>query len=194
MPDHLLRGTDLRAPVSTLEPDDALLARLSSLAAAGTADSTKAAPPRVTWRVGLAAASVAAVLVGIAWLSAVGPADQPAPSPSPATTPAGPDRLSTTAPTTTPAPRTRRVPTTAAGGDPGGSQGQPPGGGAPSDGPDQQPGQANSQGTGPGNVSGGGPDDHAGAHPNDHATQRADNAIEHTRSKRGHLRGGKQPR
>ena len=46
MPDHSMHA-QLRTPAPTLEPDDALLARLSSLAAAGAPPPARPpAPPR----------------------------------------------------------------------------------------------------------------------------------------------------
>jgi hypothetical protein len=78
---------DLRVPAPQLEPDDAFVAQLASLAAASAT-----APPRSTassWRIGLAAAAVAAVLGGGAWLSStLTGTDAPAPPTSPATRPA----------------------------------------------------------------------------------------------------------
>src|SRR5689334_5563682 len=99
MPDQPFRESDLRTPAPTLEPDDIFVARLSALAAAGANAPRGAAAPVPTWRVGLAAASVAAVLVGVAWLAGLSPGDEPEPAPSPATTPTAPQET-TTAPTT----------------------------------------------------------------------------------------------
>ena len=87
-PEHEI--PDLRAPVPTLEPDDAFLARLSELAAGSGASRPPAGVPSLPgWRVGLAAASVAAVVGGGAWLAtAVTGEDAPPPPPrTPATQP-----------------------------------------------------------------------------------------------------------
>ena len=84
---------DMRASVPTLEPDDAFLARLSELAAgSGTSRPPAGVPSLPGWRVGLAAASVAAVVSGGAWLAtAVTGEDAPSPpSRTPATQPTDP--------------------------------------------------------------------------------------------------------
>lgn len=83
---------DLRTPIPTLEPDDAFVAQLSARAAAGAPVEITARPVS-TWRVGFAAAAVALVLVGVAWLAGLrpggtdtapppGPVDSPTPSPT----------------------------------------------------------------------------------------------------------------
>ena len=86
---------DMRASVPTLEPDDAFLARLSELAAgSGTSRPPAGVPSLPGWRVGLAAASVAAVVSGGAWLAtAVTGEDAPSPpSRTPATQPTDPEQ------------------------------------------------------------------------------------------------------
>lgn len=92
MSDHL-RRQDLRAVVPTLEPDQAFLAELSGRAAG-------AAHPAGGWRVALVPVAVAAILVGVAWLTGVR-AGLPDPSPAPA--PMGPAKPSPN----TPSPGTR---------------------------------------------------------------------------------------
>ena len=84
---------DLRASVPTLEPDEAFLARLSELAAGSGASRPPAGVPSLPgWRVGLAAASVAAVVGGLAWLAAAVTGDEsPPPSPTPVTQPTDPE-------------------------------------------------------------------------------------------------------
>ncbi|MCW2773793.1 MAG: hypothetical protein JWN91_2119 [Nocardioides sp.] len=207
MADQPARSSSLRAVVPTLEPDEAFLARLSSLAAAGAPVRESAAAPHATWRVGLVAASVAAVLVGAAWLTGLGSPDGPDPTPAPTTpasTPGSPDPTPTAAaptertrPTATsgPSSTTSGPPSTPAGGGPGGTApptGQPNAPAGSGGGPDQNPGQH--QGNGQGNKQGNGPDEHAGDHPNQHATDKAGNAHEHGGSRPGHGAGGRQPR
>src|SRR5262245_7816827 len=78
---------DLRASVPTLEPDDAFLARLSELAAGSGASRPPAGVPSLPgWRVGLAAASVAAVVGGGAWLAAAVTGDDTETPPTPPAT------------------------------------------------------------------------------------------------------------
>lgn len=74
--------TDLRAQVPTLEPDEVFLARLSALAAGSVARPPAGARPRPGWRIGLVAASVAAVVAGVALLVGVLSGGQPT-SPAP---------------------------------------------------------------------------------------------------------------
>jgi hypothetical protein len=94
MADQPLRGSDLRSPVPTLEPDDAFVARLSALAAAGAPSSSVTRPPLPAWRVGLVAAAVAGVLVGVAWVAGLDPGSDSRPAPPPATNPTGPHSVS----------------------------------------------------------------------------------------------------
>lgn len=78
---------DLRAVVPTLEPDDAFVAELCARASAGSVRG----PAAAAWRVALAPVAVAAVLIGIAWVTGIRPAGLPDPSPAPApTTSVGP--------------------------------------------------------------------------------------------------------
>ncbi|HEY1116588.1 MAG TPA: hypothetical protein VGE43_02715, partial [Acidimicrobiales bacterium] len=107
MADHPTLSAQLRTPAPTLEPDDVLLARLSALAAAGAPAPASAAAPRVNWRVGLAAASVAAVVVGAAWAGGLGGTDAPD-DPAPANTPTapGPSASTTGSPDATRSPGT----------------------------------------------------------------------------------------
>ncbi len=88
---------ELRASVPTLEPDEAFLARLSELAAGSGASRPPAGDPSLPgWRVGLAAASVAAVVGGLAWLaSSVSGDESPPPSPPPVTQPTDPRQTGT---------------------------------------------------------------------------------------------------
>ncbi len=73
---------ELRASVPTLEPDEAFLARLSELAAGSGASRPPAGVPSLPgWRVGLAAASVVAVVGGLAWLAAAVSGDESPPPP-----------------------------------------------------------------------------------------------------------------
>ncbi|HEY0904316.1 MAG TPA: hypothetical protein VGE14_10550 [Marmoricola sp.] len=107
MADHPTLSAQLRTPAPTLEPDDILLARLSALAAAGAPAPASAAAPRVNWRVGLAAASVAAVVVGAAWLGGLGGTDtQNDPAPADTPTAPAPSRGTTDSPSTTHSPST----------------------------------------------------------------------------------------
>jgi hypothetical protein len=76
-------------------PDDAFVARLSTLAAAGASAPQGKAVPIATWRVALAAASVAAVLVGIAWLTGLSPSGSSDPAPPPTTRPSAPHQTTT---------------------------------------------------------------------------------------------------
>ena len=79
-PEHPL--PDLRATVPTLEPDDAFLARLSELAAgSGTSRPPAGDPSQPGWRVGLAAASVAALVGGVAWIATTVTGDESPPPP-----------------------------------------------------------------------------------------------------------------
>ena len=189
MADHPTLSAQLRTPAPTLEPDDVLLARLSALAAAGAPAPASAAAPRVNWRVGLAAASVAAVVVGAAWLGGLGGADTPH-DPAPADSPTAPGP----SPSTSDSPDASRSPSTSITGLPGGlppgpgsvldpdaatSDHQPdppasgaadpaspasPGGAAssPGQGDDQGDDQGNDQGNGHGN---GQSDDQGDGHP-----------------------------
>lgn len=82
---------NLRTPIPTLEPDDAFVARLSALAAAGAPVAATPRSPIATWRVAFAAAGVAAILVGVAWLAGLSPTGSPQPAPGPATSPSAPE-------------------------------------------------------------------------------------------------------
>lgn len=115
MADHPTLSAQLRTPAPTLEPDDVLLARLSALAAAGAPAPASAAAPRVNWRVGLAAASVAAVVVGAAWVGGLG-GTEPRDEPGPANTPTAPGP----SPSTTDSPDATRSPGTSITSLPGG--------------------------------------------------------------------------
>jgi hypothetical protein len=191
MADQPLDSSPLRAAVPTLEPDEAFLARLSSLAAASTPVRESAAAPRTAWRVGLAAASVAAVLVGAAWLTGLGPSNGPDPSPAPTTpasSPASPDSTQAASPTERPRP-------TATSGPPSAPAGTGPAGPVPSAGAPDQPGGAGeghhqNQNQNQGN----GPDEHAGDHPNEHATEKAGNANQHAHDHPVRKTGGRRPR
>ena len=132
---------ELRASVPTLEPDEAFLARLSELAAGSGASRPPAGAPSLPgWRVGLAAASVAAVVGGLAWLAAAVSGRRVAAdaTDTPATQPTDPavDRARTRTcrqAGATPAPgptrtRSRAAPTTRVA-CPGGSVGSAPDGG-----------------------------------------------------------------
>jgi hypothetical protein len=208
MADHLTRGAQLRTPAPTLEPDEAFLARLSSLAAAGAPAPVGAAAPRVSWRVGLAAASVAAVLVGAAWLGGLGDTEVPAP-PSPATTPSGPTTLpSTTTDATsgessdssgergeTSTSQIADPDSEGAGSNPSGvppGQDDPEGDegshGTPGAGQGQDPGDQETGHQGPG------PDEHAGDHPDEHASELPDNADRAVGKHPAGGAGGRQPR
>jgi len=219
MPDHPTRA-QLRTPAPTLEPDDAFLARLSSLAAAGAPAPASAAAPRVTWRVGLAAASVAAVLVGVAWLSGLGTTDSP--DPLPPATPGGrtplpstsldgstgtsgdPSSETTSGDSTGPA--SSRSPDGSAGATSPGTRGPgshptgATGAGEGASGEHDTPGSGESQD--PGEQSSGhpgqGPDEHAGDHPDEHAsdhpTGRPDDADRVIGEHAGDGAGGRQAR
>ena len=211
MADHRTRGAQLRTPAPTLEPDDALLARLSSLAASGAPAPAGAAAPRMTWRVGLAAASVAAVLVGGTWLT--GFADNGSPAP-PATPPSGPTVLPSTTPDASPDEATTDAPDEtveeSSSDSTFGSTGPGPGAGPSAsgqsddtshgpdeDGPTSTPGVG--QGHEPGDHAtpdhqGQGPDDHAGDHPDEHAAQKADNAHQAAGEHPGGGAGGRPAR
>src|SRR6478672_10571617 len=91
MTDPRARSSELGVEIPTLEPDDVFIARLAALAAQAT-------PPMVHpvarggWRIAVAAASVAGVVGGGAWLAAaVTGTESPAPPTPPATHPQ-PDR------------------------------------------------------------------------------------------------------
>jgi hypothetical protein len=86
---------DLRVDVPTLEPDEAFLGMLAARAAGSVADDPPAVYfPGAGWRVGLAAASVAAVAGGVTWLAATTTGDDSAPpSPPPVTQPTDPDSV-----------------------------------------------------------------------------------------------------
>lgn len=200
MPDHPIRGSDLRTPAPTLEPDDVFVARLSALAAANAQQG--GAAPLATWRVGLAAASVAAVLVGVAWLAGLDPSGSPNPAPTPATTPTTPVETPTP---DTPAPAPSRATVVVDGTDPVFGAAPPD---TEADLP-EQPGRTDKgaaeqvdsgrgNGTGPGttdsNGNGNGPDAHAGEHPNEHATTKSNNAHQHAGDKPGRGAGGRSDR
>lgn len=89
---------NLRTPIPTLEPDDAFVARLSALAAASAPTPEVVHRPVPTWRVALAAASVAAVLVGVAWVAGLDPTGSPNPAPQPAISPSAPENSAQAAP------------------------------------------------------------------------------------------------
>jgi hypothetical protein len=180
----------LRTPTPTLEPDDAFVARLSALAAAGA--PVERHSPLTTWRVALAAAGVAAILVGVAWLTGLSPSGSPQPAPGPATTPSAPESADASA--TGPASSSTSQGTPAQPGfEPGFGPGSAPIGAdptamhsttppvrvqdAPANQQDQQdqgqPSQPSPQGQGQqgsGKQAGSrGPDGHAGDHPDGHA-------------------------
>jgi hypothetical protein len=180
----------LRTPIPTLEPDDAFVARLSALAAASAAEPEVAGRPVGTWRVALAAAGVAAVLVGAAWLTGLGPTGSPQPAPGPATTPSAPETpppsVAPTPGSPTPVDRSQRAPIAA-------TPDRTPDPADPNTtGPDTTGQNTTGQGTtaGTGNQGqdtdrrGRGPNEHAGDHPNEHAT---------TTSNHGHPNPGDKP-
>lgn len=116
------RRPDLRVDVPTLEPDPALLARLSELAVGSGAGR----PSAVTswghgWRAGLAAAAVATVIGGGAWLATSTGGEGPSTPPD--------------------APATRPDQSTG-GGEPGASDTAPPSGSRSSPGPPTDTGPA----------------------------------------------------
>ncbi|GAA4372013.1 hypothetical protein [Nocardioides caricicola] len=195
----------LRTPTPTLEPDDAFVARLSALAAAGAPVATAPRSPITTWRVALAAAGVAAILVGVAWLAGLSPTGSPQPAPGPATSPSAPESSAST----------ERAPSSAEPGagtsravDPSGTTfsetaavdppaAQPTGtpGRQPTNlasGADSDPGQSGQSGqagtAGPGR----GPNAHAGDHPNEHATTKSNNGKPRNEDKPD--RGPKKPK
>jgi hypothetical protein len=194
MPDHPIRGSDLRTPAPTLEPDDAFVAQLSSLAAAGAnAPQGEAPAPPATWRVGLAAASVAAVLVGVAWLAGLDPTGSPDPAPPPATTPTAPEDTSSSAARSSDPDRAAEPASTsspALGAVPPNSQSElPEHPGRPDQGAAEQvePANGSSKGNGPDASTGNGtgPDQHAGDHPDEHATTKSNNASPRAGDKPG---------
>lgn len=200
----------LRTPIPTLEPDDAFVARLSALAAAGAPVERRS--PLATWRVALAAAGVAAILVGVAWLAGLNPTGSPQPAPGPATTPSAPESTNPSAtrspsssapdstlfepgsapvgsgPTATGDTDTAVPPTRGEGaqGNPGhqGNQANPGNQGNPNpqnpQNPQNQQGQQGQQGQGGSR----GPNENAGDHPNEHAI---------TKSNNGHPPDGDRP-
>ena len=196
MPDHPLRGADLRTPAPTLEPDDVFLARLSSLAAAGADVPWGAPAPLATWRVGLAAASVAAVLVGVAWLGGLDPSGSP--NPAPATTPTAPVETPTAA-GRTPGPGRGTDPVGASvpafGATPPATQADPADrAGRPDRGAAEQVDPVNGNGNGESQGAGTGPDEHAGDHPNKHATTKSNRGRPHIGSQAGRGVGGRPDR
>lgn len=171
MTDHPLRG-ELRAVVPTLEPDEAFLAQLSARAAAG-AMSASAARPAGGWRVALAPVAVAAVLVGIAWLTGVRPSGLTDPTPAPQPTDATTHASHSASPGTTSRPASATSPsrpTRATGAHP--STPAPPQGSAPAGPgptavtpPPPAPPQAAGNGQGAEHANG-----HANGHPTSHPT------------------------
>jgi hypothetical protein len=187
----------LRTPSPTLEPDDAFVARLSALAAAGAPAERRS--PVTTWRVALVAAGVAAVLVGVAWLTGLSTNGSPEPAPGPATRPSAP---ASTDPSAGRSPNTSTshsapaqpgsapigVGSTATGGT---HTPAPPTRGQ--DAPDNQD-QLQQPQSAPGEQAGSsGPDQHAGDHPNEHATTKHPNEHATTKSNRGRPQDGDQP-
>lgn len=153
----------LRTPISTLEPDDAFVARLSALAAAG-APTARPRSPVTGWRVALAAAAVAAVLVGVAWLAGLSPTGSPEPAPPPATSPSTPQSTHTSTALQPSATRARDPQHTSSG------TTSPPV--AP---PPARPSGASKPPAAPATKKKNGPNEHAGDHPNAHATTKSDN-------------------
>jgi hypothetical protein len=180
MPDDPVRGSDLYTPAPTLEPDDVLVARLSSLAAARANASPPAAAPLATWRVGLAALSVAAVLVGIAWLTGLHPSGSPNPAPPPTTRPSAPDETSgSTAPSSgTSTSEPGRSPATVAPSRVTSVPERPDHQGATGS-AEQGDDHVQEHTHGPGN----GPNEHAGNHPNEHATTKSNHRRPHSPGK-----------
>ena len=202
MADHPIRGSDLRVVVPTLEPDEAFLGSLSLLAAAGGATPPTGRPPRSGWWVGLAAASVAAVLLVIAWLGGLGSSVTPDPTPAPASEPARPDASRTAAPTHPGRGIGPRGHTSTAGpGAPSSGTGAIPGTDRSARslsravGPEATGDRASSDGRSPyrSGERGHGPDEHAGDHPDAHASQKS-NSADPWGQKAHRSAGGRQSR
>lgn len=87
MTDPRARSSELRVEIPTLEPDDAFIAQLAALAAQAARPATHPVA-RGGWRIAVAAASVAGVVGGGAWLAAaVTGTESPTPPTPPATHP-----------------------------------------------------------------------------------------------------------
>lgn len=186
MTDHQLRD-ELRAAVPALEPDEAFLAQLSARATAGAMTAAPARPAG-GWRVALAPVAVAAVLVGIAWLTGLRPSGITDPTPAPQPTDA-----TTNSTTRAPSPAsTPRPASSTAHSHPSGTPGTRPstpaaqGAGGPSGHANPETSQAGGAGQGaehanaranghpqrpPKPVHVPGPDEHAGLHPAPQAGQ-----------------------
>src|SRR6478672_6466620 len=82
MSDHTDASSELGVDIPTLEPDDAFVARLADLATRSAPAATIGgrSVARGGWRVAVAAASVAGVVGGGAWLAAA-VTGSPAPTP-----------------------------------------------------------------------------------------------------------------
>src|SRR6478752_2492974 len=102
------RPADLRAPIPTLEADDALVVLLASRAASGAPATSTTAPPARTpvgrWQAGLATTAVALIMIGAAWLTGLHPEGSPDPAPPPATPPTVPTPTPVAPSPTTPTP------------------------------------------------------------------------------------------
>ena len=191
MTDHPIRD-ELRAVVPTLEPDEVFLAQLSARAAAGAAGT---GPIRAGggWRVALAPVAVAAVLVGVAWVTGLRPDGLTDPSPAPAPTDA---TTHTSTPDPAPAPVTSTpgsVPTGAGAPGPTAGTGHHPGAGGTSGGPDESApggadhGQVSPPANGNGPANGPGPNAHANGHAHSHPNGQA-NGHAHGQAN-GHANG-----
>ena len=113
MADQQIRSSHLRTPSPTLDPDEAFLARLSTLAAAGTSPARLPTPP-TTWRVALAAASVAIVMGGAAWATGLSPSEDSGPAPA-VPWPPSPTKAPQTPPTPDREPRSKATPASSPG-------------------------------------------------------------------------------
>ncbi len=179
---------DLRVEPPRLEPDEAILHRLTQLAAASAASAV--IRPRTARNgviVGLAAASVAALVGGVAWASGAGsehPDPPTNPAPAHTSTPSDPAVGGTTRSDDDrgeDADDQGVEPEDRAGDEPASSPRDP----ADDQGDDQgdEPAQPQQSDDDQGNDEGNGPDEHAGTHPDTHA---APSGTEHGRDGEPH--------